>query len=88
MVALSFKDDIAPLFVDDVDCMADHGVFLDSYAYMANAAGNAAYPDHAHARKVYDHLTGVTPPAMPPGAPWPAARIALYKRWMDDGFAP
>lgn len=52
---------------------------------MTDPAGDAAYPEHAHAHHVYARLADGT---MPPDAPWPAAAVALFKSWMDLGFQP
>jgi len=39
----------------------------------------------ANAQKVYG---AVSSGKMPPDAPWPPARVSLYKQWMDEGCAP
>jgi hypothetical protein len=88
-MTLSYTADIKPLFTpNDINCMNGHGVFLGNVGYMTDPDGDDGYADHANARSVHDHLTGVAPPRMPPGQPWSADRIAQYKQWMDDGFAP
>lgn len=73
-MALSFVTDIRPLFREgDVDCMKRFGVELDDAAWMCAAA---------NAQSVYDC---VADGSMPPGEPWPAERVALFKGWMDAG---
>jgi hypothetical protein len=73
-MALGFGTDIRPLFRDgDIACMKPAGVALDDPAWMCVAA---------NARKVYG---AVSSGKMPPDAPWPAERVALFKKWMDAG---
>jgi hypothetical protein len=73
-MALSFATDIRPLFREgDVACMNNVGVELDDPAWMCVAA---------NAQSVYGAVAGGT---MPPDAPWPAERVALFKSWMDAG---
>lgn len=87
---VSFGGDILPLFRQiDIQHMAQRGVYLDQYSYMSDAAGDATYPDHAHARSVYCYLTGDCTPRMPPGGPyWTVQQLQLYNQWMSDGFQP
>ena len=74
-MALSFAKDIRPLFrEDDIECMKPHGVELDDLKWMS-VPGNA--------QSVYGTLADGS---MPPGEPWPADRVALFKAWMDAGF--
>ena len=73
---LSFATDIRPLFRDtpDVDTMQSIGLDLSSYDDVKqNAPG-------IHAR--------VADGSMPCDEPWPNERVALFKRWMDEGMAP
>jgi hypothetical protein len=86
---ISFQEDVRPLFrPDDLDCMSGIGVSLDDFTYMSNSAGNDIFPDHANARNVLAHLTGVARPRMPMGGPyWTDAQITTFQQWMDDGFA-
>jgi len=73
-MALSFAADIRPLFREgDVRCMEGVGVALDDPAWMCVAA---------NAQEVYKAVEGGS---MPPDAPWPADRVALFKSWMDAG---
>jgi hypothetical protein len=83
-MALSFKNDILPLFRPvDVEHMKVHGVLLDSYEYMSNPADN-----HANARAVRDTLLGPTP-RMPPGGPyWSGAQVDVLTQWITEGCAP
>jgi len=87
---VSFATDIRPLFTaHDISCMSRRRVKLDDYGYMSTPAGNDGFPDHAHARDVFAHLTGDSPPRMPIGGPyWSDAHIDLFKQWMADGFQP
>jgi len=86
----SFATDIRPLFTPrDISCMARFGVALGDYGYMASAAGNDDFPDHANARDVLTRLTGERVPRMPMGGPyWSDAHIDLFRQWMADGFQP
>ena len=75
-MALSFATDIRPLFRDtpDVATMKNMGLDLSSYQDVkAQAAG------------IYSRLEDGS---MPCDGPWPEARIATFKRWMDEGMAP
>jgi hypothetical protein len=48
-----------------------------------------AAKNHRHARDVYDYLAGIKQPQMPIGGPfWTADQLALYERWMNEGFQP
>lgn len=83
---ISYQGAIGPLFrPKDVNCMTRRGVLLNDAAWMCDAAGDANYPDHAHARLVYERLTDGT---MPPDGVWPAGDLATFKQWMDEGFQP
>jgi hypothetical protein len=75
-MTLSYAKDIRPLFREgDIACMKRGGVELAEAAWMC-------VPANAH--KVYG---AVSSGKMPPDAPWPAARVSLYKQWMDEGCA-
>jgi hypothetical protein len=75
-VAVSFKADIRPLFRDspDVDSMQGYGLDLSSYEDV-----------RTRATEIYASLEDGS---MPCDRPWPAERLALFKRWMDEGLAP
>jgi len=75
-MALSFAADIRPLFRDspDVDTMKDYGLDLSSYEQVKTRA-----------REIYERLEDRS---MPCDEPWPEERLALFKRWMDEGMAP
>jgi len=75
-MALSFANDIRPLFRDDPDvsAMKDYGLDLSSYADVKKSAP-----------AIYGTLADGS---MPCDGNWPADRIALFKRWMDEGMAP
>jgi hypothetical protein len=88
-MATSFATQIRPLFTPkDTSCMSSFGVLLDDYTYMSDPTGDREFGDHANARQVYARLTGTKKPQMPKGGPfWNNAQLALFKQWMDDGFA-
>ncbi len=75
-MALSFARDIRPLFRDDQDvrAMKDFGLDLSSYEDVKTRAVDI------HAR--------IEDGSMPCDKAWPAERIALFKRWMDEGMLP
>ena len=91
-MAVSFQNDIKPLFRNrDQNCMNSptHRIDLRNYAFMSNPAGNVAFPDHANARRVHRALLPDADPRMPfDGVYWTEAQIALFARWMAEGFAP
>ena len=73
---LSFAMDIRPLFRDDPDvsAMKDYGLDLSSYSHVK-----------LKAQSIYETLlTG----SMPCDGAWPADRVGLFKKWMDEGMAP
>lgn len=71
---LTFATDIRPLFRDgDIRCMKPAGVHLDDATWMTIPA---------NAQKVYGAISAGK---MPPDAPWPPERVALFKQWMDAG---
>jgi hypothetical protein len=80
---VSFGKDILPLFRSiDVQHMKPSGVLLDNYSYMSDSAN-----DHAHAKAVYDYLTGAKQPRMPPNGPyWSQGQLDLFSRWMSEGY--
>ena len=75
-MALTFAKDIRPLFRDspDVDTMKDFGLDLSAYADVK-----------AQAEGIYSRLLDGS---MPCDEPWPKERIALFKRWIDEGRVP
>lgn len=75
-MALSFAKDIRPLFRDDPDVssMRDYGLDLSSYSHVKTKA-----------QSIYATLVDGS---MPCDGAWPADRIALFKKWMDEGMAP
>lgn len=75
-MALSFTADIRPLFRDspDIDSMKNFGLDLSSYADVK-----------ANAEAIYSRLEDGS---MPCDDPWPAAQVAKFKQWMDDGMQP
>jgi hypothetical protein len=75
-MALSFAKDIRPLFRDDLDVssMKDYGLDLSSYSHVKTKA-----------QSIYATLVDGS---MPCDGAWPADRIALLKKWMDEGMAP
>jgi hypothetical protein len=79
-MAVSFAKDIKPLFREmDIEHMKNYGFPLDDFVFMS---------DPANANSVLHTVTG-NPPSMPPGGPyWTADQVALYKKWMDEGYQP
>jgi hypothetical protein len=75
-MTLSFASDIRPLFRDspDVDSMQGYGLDLSSYEEVK-----------AKAAEIYARLEDGS---MPCDEPWPKERLALFKRWMDEGSPP
>ena len=75
-MAVSFATEIRPLFRDspDVDSMKEYGLDLSSYEEVkVQAAG------------IYAQLENGS---MPCDESWPPERLALFKRWMEEGMAP
>ncbi len=75
-MALSFVDDIRPLFRDspDIDSMKKYGLDLSSYDDVRAQAG-----------AIYARLEDGS---MPCDGAWPAEQIELFKQWMEEGMAP
>ena len=75
-MAVSFEHDIRPLFRDspDVDSMKKFGLDLSSYEEVK-----------AQAENIYARIEDGS---MPCDEPWPPERLALLKRWMEEGMAP
>jgi hypothetical protein len=73
---VNFEDDIRPLFRDspDIDTMQGYGIDLSSYEDV-----------RARASEIYKTLADGS---MPCDEPWPSERVALFKRWMEEGMAP
>jgi hypothetical protein len=72
---LSFAANIRPLFRDDpdVESMKEYGLDLSSYDQVK-----------ARAKEIYGTLEDGS---MPCDEPWPKDKVALFKRWMDEGMA-
>jgi len=88
---VSFANDVLPKFRSgDIRCMQRFDVMLDDYDYMSDPKGNEDYTDHANARRVFCHLIpNGCQPRMPMHGPyWSEDDLALYLKWMDDGFQP
>jgi hypothetical protein len=75
-MALSFANDILPLFRDtpDVQTMKSMGLDLSSYDDVKTKASG-----------IYSRLEDGS---MPCDGPWPKEHIGLFKRWMDEGMNP
>jgi hypothetical protein len=75
-MGVSFAKDIRPLFRDtpDIDSMKEYGLDLSSYAAVKSEAEN-----------IYGRLSDGS---MPCDGAWPQERLALFKRWIDEGMAP
>jgi hypothetical protein len=70
----SFATDIRPLFRDND---------IDEMAFAFDLADYDAVKDNADT--IYERLADQT---MPCDEPWSAERIALFRRWIDDGLQP
>jgi hypothetical protein len=69
---LSFARDIGPLFRDeDHGTMLGFGLDLHDYAEVKDRAGEI--------------LERVSDGSMPCDEAWPEDRVALFRRWIDDG---
>lgn len=75
-MAVSFATEIRPLFRDspDIDTMQGFGLDLSSYDDVK-----------AQASEIYARLQDGS---MPCDDAWPAERLALFRRWMEEGMAP
>ena len=75
-MALSFANDIRPLFRDtpDVKTMKNMGLDLSSYEDVK-----------AKAEGIYSRLEDGS---MPCDGGWPKDRVETFKRWMDEGMEP
>jgi hypothetical protein len=73
---LGFAGDVRPLFRDkDVRAMRSAGGFnLSKYEDVAARADSI--------------LTRLTDGSMPCDAAWPSERIALFRRWIEEGKHP
>ena len=70
---LSFVRDIKPLFRDgDQSSMLGFGLDLPDYDGVKDRAAEI--------------LERVADGSMPCDAAWPEHRVALFRRWMDEGF--
>ncbi len=75
-MALSFGNDIRPMFRDDpdVEAMKPFGLDLSSYDDVRSQAGSI--------------LERLEDGSMPCDEPWSKEQIAKFKQWMDEGMAP
>ena len=72
-MALSFEKDIRPLFTEeDLMCMSSFGIDLGSATDLAD--------------QVDVILERIEDRTMPPDRPWSDERIALFRRWVDEGM--
>jgi hypothetical protein len=79
-MAVSFATDIRPLFTQ-IDI--DHMQFFCDLSSYSDVSTNA--------KDILGRLQGKNGDVMPPpsdGGPWPAAQIALFQSWIDDGLQP
>jgi hypothetical protein len=73
-MAVSFGSDIRPLFrANDVDVMQGYGLDLSSYSDV-----------RAQAPMICARLEDGS---MPCDEPWPPEQLALFRQWMEGGFA-
>jgi hypothetical protein len=72
---LSFAIDIHPLFRDtpDIAAMKRFGLDLSSYEQVKERA-----------EEIYGTLAAGN---MPCDEPWPKDKVALFRRWIDEGMA-
>ena len=70
----SFATDIRSLFRDDD---------VEEMAFAFDLSDYEDVKDHAEA--IYERLSDGS---MPCDGAWPSERIALFRRWMDEGLAP
>lgn len=86
-MATTYTVDILPLFrANDEGCMDPRGIHLENKTWMCDPSPTFGFPDHGNARRVFQRV-GVDQD-MPPDGPWPAAWIATYQTWMNEGFQP
>lgn len=86
---LSYFADILPLMEGSVGCMRARNWPLDDLDFMCDPAPGPGFDDHGHARKTYARLSTTNiARKMPQGGPyWTDAQLALYRQWMEEGFA-
>ena len=79
MMAVSFAQDIRPLFTDmDIAHMKDLGVALDDFGYMH---------DPAHAQQVLDQVSaGLMPPRRSGEQSWSPESVQLFRDWIAGGY--
>jgi hypothetical protein len=71
---VSYDKDIKPLFTQTD---RDHMDFMfDLWSYK---------DVKSNADDIYDSISAGR---MPPNAPWPPDKTALFKQWMTDGYQP
>jgi hypothetical protein len=75
-MAISFENDIRPLFrgSPDVDSIKEYGLDLSSYQEV-----------RPRAEKIDARLEDGSKPCE---EAWPKERLAVFKRWMEEGTAP
>lgn len=75
-MSLSFATDIRPLFRQspDIEVMQAIGIDLSSYDVV-----------RTNAEAIYARLEDGS---MPCDEAWPAAQVAKFKQWMDEGMQP
>jgi dipeptidyl aminopeptidase/acylaminoacyl peptidase len=89
---IKFSRDILPLMQED--CVVCHSGSAAPGGYSQETAakflaggrhGAAALPGKSKDSTLVKYLTGELKPQMPPGEPWPVDKIALVRRWIDEG---
>lgn len=75
-MALSFANDIRPMFRDDpdVETMKAFGMDLSAYEDVKT-----------HSAAIY---RAVEDGSMPCDEPWPKERVARFREWMEEGMMP
>ncbi|HEY0074529.1 MAG TPA: c-type cytochrome domain-containing protein [Abditibacteriaceae bacterium] len=89
---IKFSRDILPLMQED--CVVCHSGSAAPGGYSQETAakflaggrhGAAALPGKSKDSALVKYLTGELKPQMPPGEAWPVDKIALVRRWIDEG---
>jgi len=84
--AISYQNDIVPLWVQCTGCHKDGGdapnLVDDSYNNLLNGYVN---PGNADTSILYKSLINDGVELMPPGAAWPSTKIGLVREWINQG---
>ncbi len=84
--AISYQNDIVPLWVQCTGCHKDGGdlpnLVDNSYSNLLNGY---VIPENADASILYKSLINDGVELMPPGAAWPSTKIGLVREWINQG---